>query len=41
MTSEFDSNAMASRGRRFQTKVAEDGADIETVASELGSDAMD
>jgi hypothetical protein len=41
MTSEFNSDAMASRGRLFHAKVAEDDADIEAVASELDSDAMD
>jgi hypothetical protein len=41
VTSEFDSDAMASRGRLFHAKVAEDDADIEAVASELDSDAMD
>ena len=41
IASEFDSDAMASRGRLFQAKVAEDDADIEAVASELDSDAMD
>ena len=41
MTSEFDSDTMASRGRLFHAKVAEDNADIEVVASESDSDAMD